>query len=139
MLIAVNRVPVAAAIIERNRKFLLARRKDGGPHDGMWEFPGGKIESGETPEQALVREIQEELGVTISPGRRIGPVNWDYAEISVSILGITATVATGSIETKRLADHDGTTWVSVDRARQLPLLPADRLMLDLLEAEKPGH
>ena len=138
MLVRVKRIPVAAAIINRGGRILLARRCDGGPRDGSWEFPGGKIEADETPEEALVREIREELGVTISTGRQIGVVDWDYAEISVRLIGISATLAENGIETSDLVDHDRVVWVSAEQARLLPLLPADEAMLDLLAAGTSG-
>ncbi len=58
---------VAVALIGENGRILLQKRKFGGEHGGLWEFPGGKVEMGETPEEALIREIYEELGVGISP------------------------------------------------------------------------
>ena len=59
---------VAAALVRPDGRVLMQRRRVGGSHGGLWEFPGGKIDRGETPEQALVREIEEELGVALDPG-----------------------------------------------------------------------
>lgn len=70
---------VVAAVIERDGLVLAARRPDKGHLAGLWEFPGGKVETGETPEQALAREIREELGCTVSVGAAI--TTTDYAHL----------------------------------------------------------
>ena len=89
----VKRVPVVAMIAQRGDRFLLARRRDGGPRDGHWEFPGGKVEQGETPEEALKREIAEELGIEIITGSREATVDWDYPDVSIRLIGIAAAVS----------------------------------------------
>jgi len=73
------RVRVAAAVIRREGRVLLTRRPPGGPLGLQWEFPGGKIERGETVEQALVREIREELGVAVRPLQVLEIARHDYA------------------------------------------------------------
>lgn len=65
------RIPVVAALIEQDGKVLIGQRKSGARHALKWEFPGGKIEAGESPRQALVRELQEELGIRASVGREL--------------------------------------------------------------------
>ena len=101
----------------------------------MWEFPGGKIEAGETAEDGLIREIREELGATMVPGRRVATVEWDYPDVSIRLIGIAATLDNPRPVSMDLADHDRVTWATAGQARSLPLLPADRAMLDLLERE----
>ena len=80
-------IPVVAAVIRRgDGRILLAQRLPGGPHGGLWEFPGGKVEPGETPEGALVREIQEELGVTVAVGDHLLTVEHTYPHIVIRLM-----------------------------------------------------
>jgi mutator protein MutT len=79
-------VEVVAAVIERDRRYLITRRLDGTHLAGLWEFPGGKILAGELPEAALVRELAEELAVTADVGELLESVDWSYPEKKVRIL-----------------------------------------------------
>ena len=79
-------VEVAAAVIECAGRYLITRRLDGTPLAGLWEFPGGKIQTDELPEAALVRELAEELGVTADVGELLESVDWSYPEKKVRIL-----------------------------------------------------
>ncbi len=80
-------IPVVAAVIRRgDGRILLAQRLPGGPHGGLWEFPGGKVEPGETPEGALVREIQEELGVTVAVGDHLLTVEHTYPHLAIRLM-----------------------------------------------------
>jgi 8-oxo-dGTP diphosphatase len=84
-----RRVRVVAAVVWRDGRVLMTRRPPGGPLGLQWEFPGGKIEPGETPEHALVREVREELGVAATPGRTLATHRYDYAhglEIEISFI-----------------------------------------------------
>ena len=79
-------VEVVAAVIQRDGRYLITRRLEGTHLAGLWEFPGGKILPGEKPEEALRREVREELGVEASVGELIETVTWDYPEKTVRIL-----------------------------------------------------
>ncbi len=79
-------VAVVAAVIERDGKFLITRRPAGAHLAGLWEFPGGKPEPGETFEDALRREIGEELGAEASVGERIETVEWEYPDRRVRLI-----------------------------------------------------
>jgi len=79
------RVEVVAAVIERDGLLLITRRRAGTHLSGLWEFPGGKPELGERPEDALVREIKEELGALASVGEPIETVDWQYPDKRVSL------------------------------------------------------
>ena len=81
-----NRVTVVAAVIERGGLILITRRPAGSHLAGLWEFPGGKPDPGETFEDALRREITEELGATVIVGERIETVEWEYPDKRVRIL-----------------------------------------------------
>jgi mutator protein MutT len=78
-------VPVVAAVIERGGRLLITRRRAGTHLSGLWEFPGGKPEPGERKEDALVREIKEELGAVVSVGEQIETVEWQYPGKRVSL------------------------------------------------------
>ena len=79
-------VEVVAAVVERDWRYLITRRLEGTHLAGLWEFPGGKILPGEKPEDALRRELQEELGVEAEVGELIETVDWTYPEKSVRLL-----------------------------------------------------
>lgn len=79
-------VTVAAAVIERDGRYLITRRLEGAHLAGLWEFPGGKILLGETPQDALRRELKEELGAEAAVGDLIQTVDWTYPEKSVRLL-----------------------------------------------------
>jgi mutator protein MutT len=82
----VEAVQVVAAVIERDGKLLITRRREGTHLSGLWEFPGGKPEPGEALEDALRREIREELDAALSVGERIGTVDWEYPDKRVSLV-----------------------------------------------------
>lgn len=79
-------VQVVAAVIERDGKLLITRRPEGRHLSGLWEFPGGKPEPGEALEDALRREIKEELGADVHPGERIETVEWEYPDKRVNLV-----------------------------------------------------
>ena len=81
-----DRVEVVAAVVERDGRYLITRRLEGTHLAGLWEFPGGKILRGEKPEDALRRELREELGVEAAVGELVETVDWTYPEKTVRIL-----------------------------------------------------
>lgn len=121
-------IVVVAAAIERDGCYLAARRTRPPDVAGRWELPGGKVEAGETDEQALVREIREELGVGIAVGVRIGgewPLHDDY------VLRVYAATILGG-EPEALDHHDALRWLSRDQLDDVPWLGPDREALDTL-------
>jgi len=116
-------IPVAAAIIIRAGEVLVARRRPGLHLAGHWEFPGGKIEPGETAEQCLVRELREELGIDCRVESFLGESVYDYSKKTVQLLGYIGSFGEGTF---RLEDHDEVRWVPVDdRLLSLKWAPAD--------------
>lgn len=115
-------VRVAAAVIRDGGRFFAAQRGYGKQKDG-WEFPGGKIEPGETPRQALAREIREEMDTEISVGEKIAQVEWDYPDFHLSMGCYLCTVLSGGL---KLKEHEAARWLTMEELDSLDWLPADR-------------
>ncbi len=108
----------AAVIVGENGAVLLARRRAGRTHAGLWEFPGGKLEPGETPEVCLARELREELGVEVEVGGYIASGRTGEIEL----LGYRARIVAGE---PRLSDHDAIAWVAPGQLAGYAMPPAD--------------
>lgn len=106
----VKTVKVVAAIIRNNNKIFATQRGYGEFKDG-WEFPGGKVEVGETPECALIREIQEELDTKISVGEKLDCVEYDYPTFHLSMECFWAEIISGDLVLK---EHEAAKWLSKD-------------------------
>lgn len=122
-------VNVVAAIIcddyENKTKIFATQRGYGDFKDG-WEFPGGKIEEGESPEQALVREIKEELGAEIEVHDLIDVIDHDYDTFHLHMHCFWATVAEGELE---LLEHEAAKWLEYGELRSVDWLPADLALI----------
>lgn len=123
---------VVAAAIERDGRYLVARRTRPADVAGRWEFPGGKVEPGETEEQALVREIREELGVGIAVGKRV-PGEWPLRDDLVLHLYRAILVADEG-EPKPLEQHDQIRWVMPQDFDDVDWLPSDLDAVNALRA-----
>lgn len=126
---------VVAAAIERDGLYLVARRTRPVDVAGRWEFPGGKVEAGETEEQALIREIREELGVDIEVARRI-PGEWPLHDDLVLHLYV-ARLITG--EPAPLEQHDEIRWVTPSQFDEIDWLESDREAVDALAKGQAGR
>jgi 8-oxo-dGTP diphosphatase len=124
---------VVAAVIERSGRILAARRTEPPALAGLWEFPGGKVEPGESDAAALARECREELGVKVEIGERIGP-EYLTPNGAMRVLTYRARITEG--EPATLESHDALRWVrpGSPEAAELPWLPGDLLILDALIA-----
>jgi 8-oxo-dGTP diphosphatase len=113
---------VAAAIIRKNGCVLLARRSDGQKLAGFWELSGGKVENGETPEECLVRELAEELGILTRIGEKCAESLHQYDHGNFRIVAYLVECIDGE---PRPNVHDRLEWVKVDDLQRYKLLPAD--------------
>lgn len=116
-------IRVAAAVLVRDGRVLLARRAPHKSQPGLWEFPGGKIEPGETPAQALARELKEELGLVVEPGAELMTVRHEYDFGPIELIALSCRAdASGEL---RSTDHDLVEWVAPGRLLEYALAPAD--------------
>ena len=114
-------INVVAAVIMKEGKVFATQRGYGEFKDG-WEFPGGKVEAGESPEEALCREIREELEVEVNVGDLIDTIEYDYPAFHLSMKCFACTIAGGS---PHLLEHEAARWLSADQLDSVAWLPAD--------------
>lgn len=115
-------VVVAAAVVHRDGKVLLTRRRQGGHLAGLWEFPGGKLEPGEAPEATAARECAEECGITVEVGDIVEVTHHRYPEKDVLLLFYDCAWVTGEVQHLEVEDH---AWVTAEELDQYELPPAD--------------
>lgn len=120
---------VTAAVIERHGQYLIARRAPGQSHAGRWEFPGGKIEPGESAEECLERELAEEFGVQVRAGKFLIASTHTYPGGAIELLAYETTVISGEFD---LRVHDRIAWVHPSEILRYDLLPADVPIAQLL-------
>lgn len=115
-------VVVAAAVLIRRGRVLLTRRAEGQHLAGMWEFPGGKLEQGESPEAALARECLEECGIEIDVGEILDVTHHRYREKDVLLLFYRCVLRAGEVQNLQVAEH---VWVTPEELDGYSLPPAD--------------
>ncbi|MBE5074078.1 (deoxy)nucleoside triphosphate pyrophosphohydrolase [Erythrobacteraceae bacterium E2-1 Yellow Sea] len=113
---------VAAAIAIRDQRVLITRRAPGQNLEGLWEFPGGKIEPGETVHQCIERELAEELGIDVRAGEVLIESAYHYEGGAINLIGVEVDIIGGEFE---LTVHDAYQWVEPMALRELDLAPAD--------------
>ena len=123
-------IEVVAAIIVRNGQVFATQRGYGDWKD-WWEFPGGKMEPGESPQEALVREIREELDAEIEVGRLLETVEWDYPAFHLTMHCFLCTLKS---ESMHLNEHEAAAWLSSDTIRSVRWLPADEGLIPKITA-----
>lgn len=122
-------IHVVAAIIKDGDKIFVTQRGYGEFKDG-WEFPGGKVEKGETSEQAIVREIKEELDTTIQVEKYFDTVEYDYPNFHLSMDCFICTIQKGNLT---LLEHESAKWLNKDTLHSVDWLPADLGLISKLE------
>lgn len=126
-----KKIEVVAAIMRKGDK-VFATQRGYGEFKDWWEFPGGKIEEGESPEEALVREIEEELAVIISVDKHLKTVEWDYPAFHLKMHCFMCTPLSGTIYLK---EHEASRWLDAEQLGSVRWLPADEELLPLIAKE----
>lgn len=124
-------INVVAAIIRREDKIFVTQRGYGEFKD-YWEFPGGKIEDGESLESALIREIKEELNTLISVDKYLDTIEYDYPSFHLSMKCFMCSIIKGHLD---LLEAEDARWVSKDGLDDIDFLPADLLIIDKIKKE----
>ena len=124
-----KKIEVVAAIIQREGAYF-ATQRGYGEFEGMWEFPGGKIEPEETAESALKREIQEELGIDININKFLCTTEYDYTSFHLTMHCYLCSVASGEIE---LREHKSSRWLRPEELGSVEWLPADKEIVEKLK------
>ena len=124
-----KQIEVVAAIIRKGDKIFATQRGYGEWQD-WWEFPGGKMEVGETPEEALVREIREELSAEISVGELLTTVEYDYPKFHLTMHCFLCTLVG---EALHLNEHEAARWLTKDELDSVKWLPADEIVIEKMK------
>ena len=128
-------INVVAAVIIRSSpdgsRQVFATQRGYGDWKGWWEFPGGKIEPGESPRAALEREIREELATQVRVGEQLGTVAYDYPAFHLSMQCFACEIVSGKLE---LLEHESAAWLTAGTLRSVQWLPADIAILDKVES-----
>jgi mutator protein MutT len=120
---------VVAALIWDKNKFMICQRPANKARGMLWEFVGGKVEPGETKEQALIRECREELAITLSVGDVFMEVDHIYPDLTIHLTLFNAAIASG---TPQKLEHNDIRWITVEEISQYEFCPADKTILNRL-------
>lgn len=127
---SLNIIDVVCGVIrDQGGRYLACRRPQGKHLAGYWEFPGGKVNEGESMEFALVRELQEELDILVSVGKRLGEVSWNDSSTTIRLVPFLCEILSGQPQP---LEHEEVRWCSSDEFGELEWAPADRPILDEL-------
>ena len=129
-------VQVAAALIKKGGKFLICQRPAHKTRGLLWEFVGGKLEKGESKEQALVRECKEELDITVKPESVFMELVHEYPDMTVELTVFNASIESGEIT---LLEHNDAKWITPDEIAQYDFCPADKDILAAIMRENLGE
>lgn len=128
-------IKVVAAIIIKDGE-VFATQRGYGEWQGWWEFPGGKMEAGESPQEALRREIREELDAEIEVGELLETVEWDYPDFHLTMHCFICNLLSESLHLK---EHEAAIWLDLQNLRSLKWLPADEGLLEKIAECLPSH
>lgn len=127
-------ITVSAAVIIRTTsdgtKEVFATQRGYGEYKDWWEFPGGKLEEGESPEVCITREIKEELATEVKAEKVLGTIEYDYPAFHLSMRCYECSIISGKLE---LLEHENACWLTKENLRTVNWLPADLLILDKVE------
>ncbi|MDD3122476.1 MAG: (deoxy)nucleoside triphosphate pyrophosphohydrolase [Candidatus Izemoplasmatales bacterium] len=126
-------IEVVAAVIERNGTYFCAQRKDQGELAKKWEFPGGKVELGETKEEALIREIKEELDSLITVDQFLMTIHHEYNTFVITMHCYKCTLIKGTLV---LSEHINSKWATVEKMRSIDFAQADKPIIEMLQNNK---
>ena len=128
----VKQIEVVAAIIHDDEGHIFATQRGYGEMKDGWEFPGGKMEPGESPEEALKREIWEELETKIVVERLVQTVEWDYPAFHLTMHCFWCHIESGSL---KLKEHEAAKWLTKDQLDCVDWLPADRIVVETIKPD----
>lgn len=120
-------IRVVAAVIQQDGKYLITQRRESASLPLLWEFPGGRVEPGETDKEALLREFKERLGAEVEVGKPVAFRRHDYEGYTVELVLYEANLITEDLQAMRVQDYK---WVAVDEFTDYPFPPADKGTLD---------
>ena len=127
-----KRIEVVAAIIHDEEGRIFTTQRGYGEMKDGWEFPGGKMEPGESPEEALKREIWEELETKIVVEKLVQTVEWDYPAFHLTMHCFWCHIESGSL---KLKEHEAAKWLTKDQLDSVDWLPADRIVVETIKSE----
>lgn len=123
---------VACAIIMRGEEVLITQRSENMPHPLQWEFPGGKLRPGESPEKCIIREIREELHAAISVDRLLPSVIHSYGDRTIKLIPFVCSLKSDTLE---LQQHKAFRWISKHQVNQFPILDADLKIIERMNGQ----
>ena len=127
---------VACALVDTDKRVLIAQRPEGKALAGLWEFPGGKVEAGERPRDALIRECREELDVTLDVGGLYMQVTHEYPDIQIRLSLYEAVIASGELRGK---EHEALCWILPREIPDYEFCPADVDIIHRIRREGRNH
>ena len=125
----IKMIEVVAALIRKDNKFLICQRPAHKARGLLWEFVGGKVEKGESPQEALIRECREEMNIEVSVGEKFAEVTHEYTDITVRLTLYNCSVLSGE---PQLLEHNAIKWITPREIPEYNFCPADKVFLDLL-------
>ena len=121
---------VAGIIKDKENKIFIAQRNLKKSQGGLWEFPGGKIEINESREHALIRELQEELDITVEVNKYVGEKTFEYPDKSINLIAFECKIISGEV---KLEEHEDSKWVRIEELKNFKFSPADEFIVEILE------